>query len=168
MGENNKEDYLKKTKSHSTVDLPVDVELTEKIDKDIALRKQVEKYDEEIILRVENLKMHYPITKGLLKKQIGSVKAVDGVSFTVKQGQTLGIVGESGSGKSTIGNCVMHNVEITDGKMIFRGEDVSHIKGEKLDEYRKVMTMVTQDPFASLDPRMRIRDSILEGVRVNK
>ena len=150
-----------------TADMPIHEKISEFLDEDIGLRKGVEKSPESEILRVENLKMHFPVTKGLLKRQVGAVKAVDGVSFSIKQGQTLGIVGESGSGKSTVGNCVMHNIAITDGKMTFEGNDVTRLRGQKLDDFHKKLTMVTQDPFASLDPRMKIKDSILEGVRIN-
>ncbi len=152
----------------STADMPIDSRISEFIDEDISVRKEVETKKGAQILSVEGLKMYFPVTKGLLKKQVGSVKAVDDVTFSIKQGETLGIVGESGSGKSTVGNCVMHNIKMTDGKMVFEGKDVSGIKGRELDEFHKRMTMVTQDPFASLDPRMKIKDSILEGVRINR
>ena len=150
-----------------TPDMPIHEKISEFIDEDIRVQKGVDKSPDEIILRVEGLKMYFPVTKGLLKRQVGSVKAVDDVTFGIKQGQTLGIVGESGSGKSTVGNCVMHNIKATGGKMIFEGKDVTDLKGRDLDEFRKKMTMVTQDPFASLDPRMKVKDSILEGVRIN-
>ena len=104
----------------------------------------------------------------LLKRQVGAVKAVDDVSFSIRQGETLGIVGESGSGKSTVGNCVMRNLTPTGGRILFDGREVTHIKGGALREFHKHLTMVTQDPFASLDPRMKVSDSILEGVRINK
>ena len=155
--------------SPTTAEMPIDQNIRRVLDWDISKQPKVEPSSEsESILRVEGLKMYFPVTKGLLKRQVGSVKAVDDVSFSIRQGETLGIVGESGSGKSTIGNCVMHNVDITDGKMFFEGKDVSHLKGKALDEFHKKVTMVTQDPFASLDPRMRVQDSILEGVRINK
>ena len=117
---------------------------------------------------MEHLKMYFPVTKGLLKRQVGAVKAVDDVSFSIRQGETLGIVGESGSGKSTVGNCVMRNLTPTGGRILFDGREVTHIKGGALREFHKHLTMVTQDPFASLDPRMKVSDSILEGVRINK
>ena len=119
------------------------------------------------ILEVVGLKMHFPVTKGLLKRKIGSVKAVDGVSFTIHKGETFGIVGESGSGKSTVGNCVMRNLSVSGGKILFDGQDISQIKGHELHELRKRMTIITQDPYASLDPRMTIRDAVLEGVRIH-
>lgn len=112
--------------------------------------------------------MYFPVTKGLLKRKIADVKAVDDVSFTVERGTTLGLVGESGSGKSTVGNCIMGNCQATSGSIKFNGEDIIGLKGQELKDLHKQMTIITQDPFASLDPRMRIRDSILEGVIVQK
>ena len=118
-------------------------------------------------LRAEGLKMYFPVTKGLLKRKIGEVKAVDDVSFSIRKGETLGIVGESGSGKSTVGNCVMHNMDITAGKIVFEGEDITDLKGSQLQSLRRRLTMITQDPFASLDPRYTVEKSILEGVRIH-
>lgn len=151
----------------STPDMPVHEKINEFMDKDISVRTGVEETYGRNILEVEDLKMYFPVLSGLLKRKTGDVKAVDGVSFQIPQGNTLGIVGESGSGKSTVGNCVMHNIQSTAGKIVFDGKDVTHIKGKELDAFRRKMTMVTQDPFASLDPRMKIQDSILEGVRIN-
>ena len=152
----------------STPEMPIGGKLVGFIDEDISKQPKVETAGTDTILRVEGLKMYFPVTKGLLKRQVGSVKAVDDVSFSIRQGETLGIVGESGSGKSTVGNCVMRNLTPTGGKIAFSGQDVTNIKGRQLDELHKKLTMVTQDPFASLDPRMKIEDSILEGVRINR
>ncbi|MDD6033778.1 MAG: ATP-binding cassette domain-containing protein [Oscillospiraceae bacterium] len=157
-----------KLMTHEGLELPVDPSISEFLDEDIRARHKVPPTETPFILTVEDLKMHFPVTKGLLKRQVGSVKAVDGVSFQLRQGETLGIVGESGSGKSTVGNCVMRNLNPTGGKIMFDGADVTRIKGKALDDFHRKLTMVTQDPFASLDPRMRIQDSILEGVRINK
>lgn len=121
---------------------------------------------EDIILRVQDLKMYFPVTKGLLKRKVADVKAVDGVSFTVPRGTTLGLVGESGSGKSTIGNCIMGNIKATEGSIRFNEQELTEMNASQLRELHKSLTMITQDPFASLDPRMRVKDSILEGVRV--
>ena len=158
----------KKLMTQEGVEMPVDPEVQEFLGEDIRVREPVPPTQSPEILVVKDLKMHFPVTKGLLKRQVGSVKAVDGVSFTLRQGETLGIVGESGSGKSTVGNCVMRNLTPTSGQILFDGQDVTHIKGKELGEFHKRLTMVTQDPFASLDPRMKVRDSILEGVRINK
>ncbi len=149
-------------------ELPIGGELKKHIAQDISSQPKVFGAAGAEIFRAEDLKMHFPVTKGLLKRQVGTVKAVDGVSFSIKKGETLGIVGESGSGKSTVGNCVMHNLQITGGKMFFEGRDVTNIKGRSLDALHQKLTMITQDPFASLDPRMTVHDSILEGVRINK
>ena len=152
----------------STPEMPIGGKLVDFIDQDISKQPKVEKTDRAEILRVRDLRMYFPVTKGLFKRQVGSVKAVDGVSFSIRQGETLGIVGESGSGKSTVGNCVMRNLHPTGGSIYFDGQDVTSIKGRELGDFHKRLTMVTQDPFASLDPRMRVEDSILEGVRINK
>ena len=152
----------------STPEMPIGGKLMGFVDEDIGKQPKVESAEERNILRVEGLKMYFPVTKGLFKRQVGSVKAVDDVSFSIRQGETLGIVGESGSGKSTVGNCVMRNLNPTAGKILFNGQDVTNIRGKELGNFHKRLTMVTQDPFASLDPRMRIEDSILEGVRIHK
>lgn len=157
-----------KLMTHEGIEMPVDPEIKEFLDEDIRVRVPVKPAEHKDILTVENLKMYFPVTKGLLKRQVGSVKAVDDVTFSIRQGETLGIVGESGSGKSTVGNCVMRNLTPTGGKILFDGREITNIKGGELREFHKHLTMVTQDPFASLDPRMRISDSILEGVRINK
>ncbi len=122
--------------------------------------------EKEEILKVENLKMYFPVTKGLLKRKVGDVKAVDDVSFTVNKGETLGIVGESGSGKSTIGNCVMRNLNITSGTITYKGRDISYMKNEELRAVHSKLQMITQNPFESLDPRMTVLDIIMEGPRI--
>lgn len=119
------------------------------------------------IMTVKDLKMHFPVTKGLLKREIGSVKAVDGVSFTIQRGQTLGIVGESGSGKSTIGNCLIHRITPTSGDIFFEGTDMNHINNKTKRLMRRTVQMITQDPFASLDPRFTIEEVIAEGVQIH-
>ncbi len=120
------------------------------------------------IMYVDNLKMHFPITKGILKRQIGAVKAVDGVSFGIKRGQTLGIVGESGSGKSTIGNCLLNTLDITSGDIYYEGNNYKKISKKAWMRMRKNLQMVTQDPFASLDPRMNIFQAVAEGLQIQK
>ena len=120
----------------------------------------------EDILRVENLKMWFPVTKGLLKRTVGHVKAVDDVSFTVSRGKTLGVVGESGCGKSTLGKCVMRRLHPTDGMILFNGHDMANAPGAELRTYHREMQMITQDPYSALDPRMSIRSIILEGARI--
>lgn len=103
------------------------------------------------IMTVRDLKMHFPVTKGLLKHPVGAVKAVDGVSFDIKRGQTLGLVGESGSGKSTIGNCLIHRIQPTSGDIVFEGTNLKNIDKKTMRLMRRAVQMITQDPFASLD-----------------
>ncbi len=117
---------------------------------------------------VRDLKMHFPVYKGLLKKQVASVKAVDGVSFTIKRGQTLGLVGESGSGKSTIGNCLLNRLPYTSGEIIFNGTNFKSMSKKAMQGARKDLQVITQDPFASLDPRFTIEDVIAEGIRIHR
>ena len=122
----------------------------------------------EDIMYVQDLKMHFPVTKGLLKRQVGAVKAVDGVTFNIKRGQTLGIVGESGSGKSTIGNCLLRNITPTGGHVYYEGHDMKDLNPRSLQRMRKNIQMITQDPFASLDPRMTILAVVSEGGKIHK
>lgn len=114
------------------------------------------------ILEVRNLKKHYPIRKGLLAKQVGAVKAVDGVTLTVETGETLAIVGESGCGKSTTGRAILRLIEPTDGEVFFEGQDVRALSPEQLRRFRTDMQMVFQDPYASLDPRWTVQRTLEE------
>ncbi|MCX6066381.1 MAG: ATP-binding cassette domain-containing protein, partial [Chloroflexi bacterium] len=109
---------------------------------------------EETLLRVENLYKHFPIFKGFIQRQVGAVHAVDGVSFTVKRGETLGLVGESGCGKSTTGRTILQLYRPTAGHVFFEDVDLASIKGEDLRRMRRKMQMIFQDPYASLNPRM--------------
>ena len=119
------------------------------------------------IMTVRDLKMHFPITRGLLKRTVGYVKAVDGVSFDIKRGQTLGIVGESGSGKTTVGNCLIRRLTPTDGEIVFEGTNLKNIDKKTLRHMRRTVQMITQDPFASLDPRFTVGECIAEGLRIH-
>ncbi|MBM7579543.1 ABC transporter ATP-binding protein [Jeotgalibacillus terrae] len=121
----------------------------------------------ETLLKVENLKKHFPIRGGILGKEVGSVKAVEGVSFEVKKGETLGIVGESGCGKSTTGRMLLRLIEPTEGKVYFEGQDVTKLSTGDMRKLRRDMQMVFQDPFASLNPRHTVEKILEEPMKVH-
>ena len=114
------------------------------------------------LVQVEDLKMHFPIYTGLFRKHTGDVKAVDGVSFQIEQGQTLGLVGESGCGKSTVGRAMLRLYEPTAGRVLIGGEDVARLAPEALRKKRPSMQMVFQDPQACLNPRMTLEEIVSE------
>ncbi|CAM5685708.1 ABC transporter ATP-binding protein OS=Streptomyces aurantiogriseus OX=66870 GN=GCM10010251_18580 PE=4 SV=1 [Streptomyces aurantiogriseus] len=117
----------------------------------------------EPILQVRNLQKHFPLTQGILfKRQIGAVKAVDGVSFDLHQGETLGIVGESGCGKSTVAKLLMNLERPTAGEIFYKGQDITKLSGRALKAVRRNIQMVFQDPYTSLNPRMTVGDIIGE------
>ncbi len=122
----------------------------------------------DALLRVEGLAVHYPAGRaGFWGGEKLFVKAVDGVSFDVRPGETLGLVGESGSGKSTTGRAILRRVPITRGKITFDGQDITHMKGEELRRMRRDMQLVFQDPYGSLNPRMRVLDIVAEPLKVH-
>ncbi|USG63899.1 dipeptide ABC transporter ATP-binding protein [Brevibacillus ruminantium] len=121
----------------------------------------------EDLLIVKNLKKYYPITGGVFGKEVGVVKAVDDVSFTVKKGETFGLVGESGCGKSTTGRSLLRLIEPTSGEVVFDGTDVIGLQGEALRKMRRNMQIVFQDPFASLNPRHNIGKILEEPLLVH-
>ena len=120
------------------------------------------------LLRVRDLRKHYLIKKGLFGRDAGAVKAVDGVSFDVMPGETLGLVGESGCGKSTTGRAVLRLIEPTSGTVSFAGEDVLALKGGDLRRLRRQMQIIFQDPFASLNPRMSVGAIVREGLTIHR
>ncbi|MEK2645668.1 ABC transporter ATP-binding protein [Bdellovibrio sp. BCCA] len=121
----------------------------------------------EIILEAKNVKKHFPIRKGLLLREVASVKAVDDVSLVVRKGETLGLVGESGCGKSTLGRTLIRLYEPTAGAIDFDGQDFLSLKGEALRKKRKNMQMIFQDPYASLDPRMTVGQIIRQPMDIH-
>ncbi|MEU2592660.1 dipeptide/oligopeptide/nickel ABC transporter ATP-binding protein, partial [Streptomyces albidoflavus] len=122
----------------------------------------------EPILQVRNLVKHFPLTQGILfKKQIGAVKAVDGISFDLYQGETLGIVGESGCGKSTVAKLLMTLETATSGEVFYKGTDITKLSGRALKAVRRNIQMVFQDPYTSLNPRMTVGDIIGEPFEIH-
>ena len=121
-----------------------------------------------ILLNVQNLKMWFPITQGIVvQRHVGDIKAVDGVSFFIRSGETLGLVGESGCGKSTTGRAILQLYRPTEGDVYFEGENLCQLKGEKLRRMRRKMQMIFQDPYASLNPRMTVGNIIGEPLEVH-
>ncbi|MGH3035055.1 MAG: ABC transporter ATP-binding protein [Gaiellaceae bacterium] len=120
------------------------------------------------LLQVTDLEKHFPIRKGILiERQVGEVKAVDGVSFSITEGHTLGLVGESGSGKSTTGYCILQLMRPTGGSVRFMGEELTQLKREDLRRMRREMQIVFQDPYSSLDPRMTVGNIVSEPLEVH-
>jgi peptide/nickel transport system ATP-binding protein len=126
----------------------------------------------DVIVRVRDLKKHFPIMKGVFRRQVGTVRAVDGVTFDVRRGETLGLVGESGCGKSTTGRMLLKLVEPTAGSIIFRDgdyqQDVATIKSSEIKDFRARVQMIFQDPYESMNPRRTIYDTIAEPLTIQK
>ncbi len=121
----------------------------------------------ELLMRVTDLVKHFPIRKGLLQRQVGAVRAVDGVSFDVMRGETLGLVGESGCGKSTTARLILRLVEPTSGSIEFDGEEIGTASGSRLKELRRDMQMIFQDPYSSLNPRKTVGTIIAEPFAIH-
>ena len=124
--------------------------------------------DNHILLRVDNLVKHFPILSGVFQRQVGVVHAVDGITFSVRSGETFGLVGESGCGKSTAGRTILQLYRPTSGNVSFDGVDLVKLKGEDLRRMRQRMQMIFQDPYASLNPRMTIREIVGEPLLVHE
>jgi len=123
---------------------------------------------QDIILKVKNLVKHYPISSGFFFRTVETVKAVDGISFNIPRGKTLGVVGESGCGKTTLGRVILRLLEPTGGKVFFEGKDLFNLSREEIRKLRKDMQIIFQDPFTSLDPRMMIGDQIGEPLEIHE
>jgi len=121
----------------------------------------------ETLLEVSDLKKHFPIRGGVLGRTVGYVYAVDGVSFKIGKGETVGLVGESGCGKTTVGRCILRLIEPTSGEIRFEGTDITEIDDRQMTKLRPKMQIVFQDPYASLNPRMTIKDIVGEPLLVN-
>ncbi|BBO72445.1 ABC transporter ATP-binding protein [Desulfosarcina alkanivorans] len=124
--------------------------------------------DGEALLRVQNLKMHFPIRGGVLRKRVGQVHAVDGVSLTVKRGETMGLVGESGCGKTTVGRCILRLYQPTRGRVIFEGQDLLKVGSPSLRAARRQLQMIFQDPFESLNSRHTVGDILAEPFIIHR
>ena len=122
----------------------------------------------ETLIEVKDLKMYFPVTKGIvLRRKVGDVKAVDGLTFSIRKGETLGLVGESGCGKSTTGRALIQLYKPTTGEVIFHGTDLTKLPAEQMRQMRRKVQMIFQDPYASLNPRMTVGDIIAEPIMVH-
>ncbi|MCB9455399.1 MAG: dipeptide ABC transporter ATP-binding protein [Anaerolineaceae bacterium] len=134
-----------------------------------AATKKTSDGDKEVLVSVRGLKKHFPITAGIIvQRQVGAVKAVDGVSFDIIKGETLGLVGESGCGKSTTGRTLLQLYKPTEGSVVFEGRELTTMQSEDLRKMRRRMQMIFQDPFASLNPRMSVGRIVSEPLRIHK
>jgi peptide/nickel transport system ATP-binding protein len=122
---------------------------------------------DDVLVKVQNMKKHYPITKGVMRTEIGRARAVDGINFKLQRGETLGLVGESGCGKSTAATTMLQLEEATDGEIIFDGEDITEYDKRELKNFRRRAQMIFQNPDSSFDPRMSIGESIGEPLRIH-
>jgi len=119
------------------------------------------------LIRVENLVKYFPVRTGLLQRTVNFVRAVDNVSFTIQEGETLGLVGETGCGKTTVGRTILRLIEPTSGSVTFEGREILHLSGREMKDVRREMQIIFQDPYASLDPRVPIGESVMEGLNIH-
>jgi len=133
----------------------------------IDLTSDTPQVDGDVLMEIDDLRMHFPIKRGLLQRTVGHVRAVDGVSFEIRKGQTLALVGESGCGKTTTGRCILRLLEPTSGSVRFEGRDMADIEKRELRALRKRLQIIFQDPFSSLDPRMSTADIVSEGLEIH-
>ena len=125
--------------------------------------------DPYALLDVRGLQMHFPVSKGVIfQSKVGEIKAVDGVSFQIMRGETLGLVGESGCGKTTIGRCILQLLRPTGGEVRFRGEDLTQLSGKEMRPLRKELQVIFQDPYGSLNPRMTVGSIVEEPLIIHK
>src|SRR5882672_4077810 len=120
------------------------------------------------LVEIKNLKTHFPVRAGILQRPIGWVRAVDGVSFAINEGETVGLVGESGCGKTTLGRTILRLIEPTAGEISFNGQNITQLNGSGLKTFRRQAQMIFQDPYGSLNPRMTVGNIIGEALDIHK
>src|SRR6185312_795804 len=123
--------------------------------------------EQPVVISTDNLKVWFPIKRGLLRSVVGHIKAVDGVSIAVRKGETLGVVGESGSGKTTLGMALLRLIS-SDGPIVFLGKNIQGLRFKEMRPFRRDMQIVFQDPFGALSPRMSVGDIVAEGLSVHQ
>jgi len=121
----------------------------------------------DVLVEVKNLKMYFPVLKGILRRRVADVKAVDDISFTIRKGETLGLVGESGCGKTTTGRCVLRLYRPTAGSILFEGKELANLPGRKVKPFRRRMSLIFQDPYGSLNPRQSAGSIVGEPLKIH-